>query len=110
MSTITDVKTFEMHNPPHPGRVLRNLYLEPLALTVTEVAGRLGVTRKTLSELLNGRAGISPDMALRIGIATKTTPESWLGMQMYYDLWQAKQRKKSKGLRRMVKPLSKKAA
>lgn len=99
-----------MHNPPHPGRVLRNLYLEPLALTVTEVAERLGVTRKTVSELLNGRAGISPDMALRIGIATHSTPESWLGMQMYHDLWQAKQNKKSKVLHRMVKPLKKKAA
>ena len=95
--TTTKGMQFEMHEPPHPGEVLRELYLEPLGLTVTETAKRLGVTRKTLSELLNGRAGISPEMAIRIGAATKSTPESWLNMQMYYDLWRT--RKKRKKLR-----------
>ena len=65
----TSEKGFELHDPPHPGEVLRGLYLEPLELTVTEAAKRLGVTRKGLSELVNGHAGLSPEMALRIGAA-----------------------------------------
>ena len=93
--TITRDEHFEMHEPPHPGEVLRELYLDPLGLTVTESAKRLGVTRKTLSELVNGRAGISPEMALRIGGATQTTPESWLNMQMHYDLWLTRKKKKT---------------
>jgi addiction module HigA family antidote len=92
--TTTKAKDLTMHDPPHPGEVLRELYLEPLGVTVTEAARRLGVTRKTLSELVNGRAGLSPDMAIRVGIATKSTPESWLNMQMHYDLWQARKRPK----------------
>lgn len=103
MVTITSVgeKGFEMHDPPHPGEVLRGLYLEPLGLTVTETAKRLGVARKTLSELVNGRAGVSPEMALRIGAATKTTPESWLNMQTYYDLWQTKRKRKALRVRQL---------
>lgn len=81
-----------MHNPPHPGEVLKSLCLEPLGLTVTQAAEALGVTRKTLSMVINGRAGISPDMAIRLSMAFDTTPESWLNQQMQYDLWQAKQR------------------
>ncbi len=88
-----------MHDPPHPGGVLRGLYLEPLALTVTEAAKRLGVTRKTLSELV--RAGLSPEMALRIGAATKTTPESRLNMQAYYNLWQTKKKRKPLKVRQL---------
>jgi addiction module HigA family antidote len=91
---ITTEKRLAMHNPPHPGGVFRRLYMEPLELTVTEVAKRLGVSRKQLSLLVNERAGFSPDMALRVGIATNTTPESWAGMQAAYDLWQAKRRTK----------------
>ena len=92
----------QMHNPPHPGEVIRDLCLEPLGLSVTEAAEGLGVTRKTLSAILNGRAGISPEMALRLAMAFDTTPESWLNQQTQYDLWVAK--KASKGLR--VKKLS----
>lgn len=80
-----------MHNPPHPGEVLRGLCLEPLGLTITAAAEALGVSRKTLSAILNGRAGISPEMALRLSIAFETTPESWLQQQTQYDLWQARQ-------------------
>lgn len=79
-----------MHNPAHPGEVVRELCLEPLGLSVTEAARGLGVTRKTLSELLNGRAGVSPAMALRLARAFDTSPESWLGMQQQYDLWRAR--------------------
>ncbi len=80
-----------MHNPPHPGEVLRDLCLEPLGLTITDAAAALGVSRKTLSAILNGRAGISPEMAIRLSIAFNTTPESWLNQQSQYDLWVARQ-------------------
>jgi len=80
-----------MHNPPHPGEILRKLCLEPLGLNVTEVAKALGVSRKTLSSILNGGAGISPEMAMRLAIAFNTTAESWLNQQAQYDLWQAEQ-------------------
>jgi addiction module HigA family antidote len=80
-----------MHNPPHPGEVLRELCLEPLGLTVTDAAEALGVSRKTLSGILNGRAGISPEMAIRLSKAFGTSAESWLNQQMQYDLWIAEQ-------------------
>jgi len=82
-----------MHNPPHPGEVLRTLCLEPLGLSVTKAAKALGVSRKTLSSILNGRAGISPEMAVRLSIAFDTTAENWLNQQSQYNLWQAEQRR-----------------
>jgi addiction module HigA family antidote len=83
-----------MHNPPHPGEVLRELCLEPLGLTVTEAAKGLGISRKTLSSILNGRAGISAEMAVRLSIAFGTSAESWLNQQVQYDLWQAESQRK----------------
>ena len=80
-----------MHNPPHPGEVLRTLCLEPLGLSVTAAAKALGVSRKTLSTLLNGHAGVSPEMAIRLSIAFETSAESWLQQQLQYDLWEAEQ-------------------
>ncbi|HIJ85564.1 MAG: transcriptional regulator [Magnetococcales bacterium] len=77
-----------MHNPPHPGEVIRELCLTPLKLSVTKAAEGLGVTRKTLSSLLNGRSGISPEMAIRLSKAFGGSPESWLSQQMIYDLWE----------------------
>ena len=81
--------------PTHPGEVLREDVIKPLGLTVTEAARHLGVTRKTLSALINCKAAMSPEMAVRIGKATKTSPESWLYMQAKLDLWNA-QRKPAK--------------
>ena len=81
-----------MHDPAHPGEILRDLCLEPLSLTVTEVAKTLGVARKTLSELVNGKAGVSPEMAIRLSKAFKTTPEFWMNLQQQYDLWHAQQK------------------
>ena len=78
-----------MHNPPHPGEVLRQLCLEPLNLTVTDAARSLGVSRKALSSILNGHTGISPEMAVRLSIAFNTSSESWLNQQLQYDLWHA---------------------
>jgi len=82
-----------MHNPPHPGEVIKELCIEPLGLTVTEAAKGLGVSRKTLSALLNGRFGISPEMAIRLSKAFGGSPESWLIQQSQYDLWQVMQKK-----------------
>ena len=84
----------KMHNPPHPGEVIKELCLEPLGLSVTDAAKALGVSRKTLSALLNGRSGISPEMALRLAKAFDTSPESWLNQQTQYDLWHAEQGRK----------------
>ncbi len=82
-----------MHNPPHPGEVLKELCIEPLGLTVTDAAKGLGISRKTLSSILNGKAGISPEMAVRLSIAFNTSSESWLNQQSQYDLWQAEQKR-----------------
>lgn len=82
-----------MHNPPHPGEVLRE-WLE--GFTVTDAAARLGVTRVALSRVLNGAAGISPDMDLRLAHALGTSPGSWYAMQGNYDMWQAQRRFRAK--------------
>jgi len=80
-----------MHNPPHPGKIIREFCIEPLNLSVTEAADALGVTRKTLSTLLNGRSGISPEMALRLSKVFGRTPEGWLRLQLQFDLWKTQQ-------------------
>jgi addiction module HigA family antidote len=79
-----------MHDPPHPGEILREDYLRPLGLTVSGSAKALGVARKTLSALLNERAGISPAMALRLARALGTSPELWINLQAQFDLWRAR--------------------
>ena len=84
-----------MRNPPHPGGIVRRQCLEPLGLSVTEAARGLGVTRQALSELVNEKAGISALMAIRLAKAFGSSPETWLGMQMAYDLWQARDRARS---------------
>jgi addiction module HigA family antidote len=92
-----------MYNPPHPGEVIRELCLDPLKnVSVTAAAKALGVTRKSLSELLNGRSGVSPEMALRLAIAFDTTAESWLSQQMQYDLWKARHKRKRLKVRRLA--------
>lgn len=84
-------KSLTMFKPPHPGEVVRDVCLEPLGLTVSRAAEGLGVTRKTLSQLLNGHSGISPEMALRLSMAFGASAESWLQQQAQYDLWRARQ-------------------
>jgi addiction module HigA family antidote len=83
-----------MYNIPHPGEFIKEVCLAPLGLTITKAAADLGVTRKAFSELLNGKTGISIEMAFRLAKAFNTTPESWLTQQMNYDLWQAQQKRK----------------
>lgn len=91
----------KMHNPPHPGEVLRSLCLEPLGLTVTGAAAALGVSRRTLSAIVNGRAGISPEMAVRLSLAFETTAESWLAQQLQYDLWEAEKKRATLRVKRL---------
>ncbi len=91
-----------MHNPPHPGAVIKRQCLQPLGLTVTEAAQGLAVSRNTFSMLLNGRIGISPEMAIRLSLAFGGGPESWLRQQMQYDLWQAQQNRESVPIRKFA--------
>jgi addiction module HigA family antidote len=91
-----------MHNPPQPGEVLKTLCLEPPKVSISEAAKALGVSRKTLSAIPNGRAGISPEMAVRLSIAFDTSAESWLTQQTQYDLWHAEQRRKKLRVRKLA--------
>ena len=80
-----------MFNPPHPGEIIREFCTAPFKMNVTEAAKALGVTRKTFSAILNGRSGISPEMALRLSKVFGRTPEGWLRLQIQYDLWKTRQ-------------------
>lgn len=91
-----------MHNPPHPGEIIKELCLEPLSISVTDAAEALGVSRKTLSAILNGRAGISPEMAVRLSIAFNTSAESWLNQQSQYELWHAEQHRGELQVKKLV--------
>ena len=79
-----------MHNSPHPGEFIKEIYLDPYNLSVRGLAENLGVSNSTLTRIINGQSGISPEMALRLSKSIGRTPESWLAMQHNYDLWQAK--------------------
>lgn len=91
----------KMHHPPHPGEILKALCLEPLGLTVTAAARALGVSRRTLSAIINGRTGISPEMALRLSLAFDTSAESWLAQQLQYDLWRVEEKRHSLRVKRL---------
>ena len=93
-----------MKNPPNPGETVRYDCLEPLGLTVTEGAKALGVTRQALSNLVNGKSGISPEMAIRLSKAFGSSPETWLKMQLDYDLAQAMQRSDKIQVKRVQRP------
>jgi addiction module HigA family antidote len=82
----------EMHNPPHPGRLLKNIYLKDYNLSVSAFALKIGVSRTTASELINEKQGISAEMALKLAKAFNTSAQFWLNGQQAYDLWQARQR------------------
>jgi len=89
--------------PTHPGKIIREDYLKPLSMTINEFASVLGISRKTLSKIINERGAITPDMALRLSRAFNTTPDFWLNLQKIYDLWQAEH---SSNEWQRVKPLS----
>lgn len=90
-----------MHNPPHPGEFIREVYITPFGLSVREVAGNLDVSPSTFSRLLNGETNISPEMALRLSKALGRSPESWLTMQDQYDLWHARKNVSLKQVRKL---------
>ena len=83
----------QIRKPTHPGTIFKHAVLEPLKMTVTKAAKELGVTRKTLSEFINEKSSLSPEMAIRIARATNTTPKSWINMQSKLDLWHAENKK-----------------
>jgi len=83
-----------MHNPPHPGKIVKHTLLDSLSLSVTEAAKAIDVSRITLSRLINGHVGISAEMAVRLSIALNTSSEMWMNMQAMYDLWQAEKKRK----------------
>jgi antitoxin HigA-1 len=96
------MNNFRMHNPPHPGEILKKLCLEPLGLSVTKAAKALDVSRSTLSNLLHARTGMTPEMALRLAIAFDTTAESWMNQQVQYDLWKASQTRRKFHVKRLT--------
>jgi len=108
MSTITEDSMASMHNPPHPGKALRDGVLAECGVTVTELARRLGVTRVALSRVLNGKAAVSAEMAVRLAAALGGSAESWLHMQASYDLWHAQRALKHAVSR--ITPLKRRAA
>ncbi len=93
-----------MHNPPHPGEILYALWLEPLGLSITAAATQLGVSRKTLSEIVNARASVTPEMALRLELAFGKSAASWLGHQAAYDLWALNARRATLGVQALYPP------
>ena len=94
------IKDSNKRRPTHPGGILKRHYIEPLALSISEIAKDLGVSRKTISKIVNEKGAVTPDMALRLSKAFNTSPELWLNMQTKYDLWMAEQ--KSAGLDRIA--------
>ena len=93
-----------MHNPCHPGEVVKEVCLDELGLSITRAAKGMGVTRQALSDVVNGKAAISVDMALRLSKAFGSTPDTWLGMQVAYDLWQARDRAETMVVERFWEP------
>lgn len=90
-----------MHNPPHPGEFIREVYITPFGVSVRKVAESLGVSASTLNRLLNGESNVSPEMALRLSKALGRSPESWLAMQDQYDLWHARKKVDLKQVRKL---------
>lgn len=97
MATITEGR---MHNPAHPGEILRDLYLSPLGVTIADAAEALGVSRKHLSAIINGRASVTPEMAMKLATALGTEPDIWINLQAQHDVWTVTQQPRPK-----VKPL-----
>ncbi len=90
-----------MHNPPHPGEFIRSVYLEPFELSARALADKLAVSPSTLTRIITGKSGVSPEMALRLSKSLGRSPESWLAMQDAYDLWQAKRHAKLDGVQQV---------
>jgi addiction module HigA family antidote len=91
-----------MFNPPHPGEILFELWLEPLGLSITQTAKQLNVSRKAVSALVNGKTGVSPEMAVRLELAFGKSAESWLSAQAAYDVWQWESRRDGLGVHKLA--------
>ena len=85
-----------MHTPAHPGEILKSMYMEPLNVTITQVAEALNVSRKHVSSIVNGRSPVTPDMAARIAGVFATEPDIWINLQAQYDLWKVRQQERPK--------------
>ncbi len=83
----------KMHNPPHPGEILKGLWLAPMGVSITDAAKSIGVSRKILSKIINKKGNVTPEMAVRLSMALGSSPESWMGHQTAYDLWKVEQHK-----------------
>lgn len=81
----------KMYNPPHPGEIIKGLWLDPMGVSITDAAQAMGVSRKTLSKIVNGKARVTPEIAVRLSVALGGSAESWLGHQAAYDLWEIEQ-------------------
>jgi antitoxin HigA-1 len=84
----------KMHNPPHPGEIIKGLWLNPMGISITDAAKAMGISRKTLSKIINKKAGITPEMAVRLSITLGASPESWMKHQISYELWIIESQKK----------------
>ncbi|HLC15575.1 MAG TPA: HigA family addiction module antitoxin [Thermodesulfovibrionia bacterium] len=80
----------EMYDPPHPGEILKGLWLDPMGISINDAAKALGISRNTLSKVINGKGRITPEIALRLSVVFQTSAESWMGHQVTYDLWHTK--------------------
>ena len=100
--TTTKESAIPTHTSPHPDEIIRKDGLKPLDLTITEAAEGLGISRKNLSRILNGHAGVSPDMAVRLANAFGSTPEMWLKLQMAYGLAQARKKDENNRVKQFV--------
>ena len=85
-------ENIKMFNPPHPGEILKELYIEPLEISITEFALKIGVRRATASDLINGKSSLTPKMAIKLAKAFNTSADMWLGLQMQFDLWAEEQK------------------
>ena len=97
------MENFIQHNPPHPGEILFDFYLQPLKLSITEASDSLQIARPNLSAIINGRGGISPLMAHKLAKAFNTSPQYWLNLQSNYDLWHSMKNKEIRMVKKLVK-------
>jgi len=93
-----------MHNPPHPGKIVKKSLIDNTNLTISDAAKKLHVGRVTLSKIINGHSGISPEMAVRLSLALNTSSQMWLNMQMIYDLWIAEKKRKKLKIKPIINP------
>jgi addiction module HigA family antidote len=104
---MENIMNIMRRKPTHPGQILKEDYLEPLSITITQLSKILGVSRKTLSKIVNERASVTPEMALKLSRAFDTTPELWLNLQKNYDLWQAANKSKEwQEIKSVVEPFA----